>query len=197
MRIHNTIFAVILSAFLFQEAQAQHVYMKAYGSGSNLFTENAGMYLSDVKDVRLSSNLSLKDFSEVSAFSFDTEKDISDTGGSAATISYGPFKITKISDIASDKLFLAQCSNSIMTIELVTVVNVSGEYNVANKLILKNAVIKSISHQTTEECACREETISFDYGTIERYSYTISPSGTFTALPMIGWDRVANKRINP
>jgi type VI secretion system Hcp family effector len=193
-----TFFCIILS----QDVQAQNFYIKAsltFG-GSGVVTEKAGYANHNYKDAHAgNSTLSLEDFSHVVGMTLDTDQtlDITAGGTNIGTVQFNAFTITKTVDRSSPKFFLAQCAGSAMTLEFLSVTEDRGGYKeVAHKIVLKNASVKTISQVSVPGCTCFEETITFEYSRMEIYPYAFDDATQkFSPLPMIGWDRLLNKRV--
>ncbi|MDQ6478237.1 type VI secretion system tube protein Hcp [Dyadobacter sp. LHD-138] len=194
--------AVLFCVILSEEVQAQgRLFLKATKSNGNVITTGASPNEAPgVVDVGVGGNPILANYATLSSAGFDTEKalNIGSPSAGAGAIVFAPLTIAKKGDLSSARFFLAQCQGDLMDIEIVTIaLDGSPKRNVAHKIILRNAAVKAFSTDLVEDCSCQVEAISFEYGSLEIYPYTISNAGKFSAGQATGWNRITNKVINP
>lgn len=193
----------MLSLFILSEkVQAQNLYLKATksGSGEVITTGASPNEAPGVLDARSGSPAPvLVNYATLSSVGFDTEQtlNISAQGAGAGTIAFKPFTISKKGDLSSAKFFLAQCRGDLMTIEIISIAVDGGQNrNVAHKIILRNAAVKTFTTDITADCSCQQETLSFEYGSLEIYPYSVNNAGKFSAIAGTGWNRLANTPAN-
>ncbi|MEO6686773.1 MAG: type VI secretion system tube protein Hcp [Dyadobacter sp.] len=195
-------FAGLLFAFLITgSAMAQKIYIKCIDEQNNVLTAganpNGGTITDDGK------NVDLKDYMEVSSMQFDTEQTLnigSTTGGAGAgKISFGDFSFTKNVDLASTKLLQIQANGTLMkTVEIILKASSSSVKEVVSyKILLGTAGVRTFSASTDGECgACVAENFTFQYGTLQIFTYSTNAKGSTVQNPApFGWDRIKNKSL--
>jgi type VI protein secretion system component Hcp len=192
----------VLSVVIYcNQAKAQGFFVKATSSKETLTRDASPEEATQVQDARHGSGPhDLTDFTRVSKFGFDTEQviNLSNQGPVAGGISLKPFTITKIADLSSPRFFVAQTQGTLLTLEILTMADFGlGDRNVAHKIILRDAAVSTVTVDTNEGCHCLEESITFEYGTIEIYPYTINSRREFSAGTAVGWNSIVKKAVNP
>lgn len=205
---------LFLAAYLVTNAvHAQGIYMKFVqygntgggGSGSNAGTDgpiaSAGLGQPGTTQDGPNTTVQLIDYVQVASFQFDQQQTLnigSTSGGAGAgKITFNPLTITKAVDALSPKLFQAMASGTAYKrIEILFTKGLPGlGTTVYYKVILKLVAVKSMAVSSVDDCTdgCAAESVSFEYGGMQIYTYKPQTSGFYLENPVHGgWDRLIN-----
>lgn len=200
----SSLLLFVLGYISISQVQAQNIFLKAT---SNLTREvlTLRVHPENTRSIHDSQGIDrskkLADYSEILKMGYDTEQiiDLSNHGSGAGRVTFKPLTISKHSDASTPKFFLSQFQGELMTLEMIFVDFHSNNENpsVAHKVIFRDAAIQSITIDSNDGCLCQDEIISFEYGTIEIYTYTRNTRSEYVPGFAVGWDRINNKSVLP
>lgn len=144
----------------------------------------------------------LSDYLQVVSLQYDAEQTLNigsqSTGAGAGKVTFNPLTIVKGLDALSPKLFQFMCAGTAFkTVEILFAKPTPDNSTTAVyfKIILKLAAVKTQAISSVADCSngCVAESVSFEYGGLQLYTYKPQPNGAFIENPVHGgWNRVTN-----
>ena len=194
------LFSTLAICLIAITVRAQDIYMQFTPYNGPVATAGMGPDI-QVKDASKPDLVNLKDYLQVSSAQFDEEQTLNigsqSSGAGAGKVTFNPLTITKSVDALTPKLFQFMCSGTPYKFVEILFIKPTGGNNPANviyKVLLKLAAVKTQAVSSVADCSngCVAESVSFEYGGMLQYTYKQQATGSITANPPGGWNRVKN-----